>query len=99
MRLARTRRCRTCLVGLPPGSEPHILRVFGWVEVLGERRVGEEGFCCGKAKMSNTQDTRDDGESSSLLWPGRTRGEAEQRSRIVKAAFYAVQVFYSFFIM
>ncbi|KAJ9669171.1 copper transpport protein [Coniosporium apollinis] len=31
--------------------------------------------------------------------PGRTRGEAEQRSRMVKAAFYAVQVFYSFFIM
>ncbi|EON62047.1 hypothetical protein W97_01266 [Coniosporium apollinis CBS 100218] len=50
-------------------------------------------------KMQNLPDTRDDGESSSLLWPGRTRGEAEQRSRIVKAVFYAVQVFYSFFIM
>ncbi|KAJ9648357.1 copper transpport protein [Coniosporium tulheliwenetii] len=71
------------------------------VEALVGRRGGEVGWLSLWAKLrpSETKDTRDDGESSSLLWPGRTRGEAEQRSRMVKAAFYAVQVFYSFFIM
>lgn len=41
------------------------------------------------------------GEQSSLLrWStGRTRGQAEGRTRLIKALFYAVQVFYSFFIM
>merc|ERR1712098_123317 len=39
-------------------------------------------------------------EISSLLSPGKdARSSAEQRGTIVKAAFYAVQVFYSFFIM
>ncbi|GAB7354043.1 hypothetical protein MBLNU459_g4624t2 [Dothideomycetes sp. NU459] len=38
-------------------------------------------------------------ESSSLLWPGRDASQAEQKSKIIKALFYAVQVFYSFFIM
>ncbi|KAF2442140.1 Ctr copper transporter [Karstenula rhodostoma CBS 690.94] len=45
---------------------------------------------------------RADDESSSLLWPGR-HGRAgattEQQTKVVKALFYAVQVFYSFFIM
>ena len=42
----------------------------------------------------------DDGqESSSLLWPGRNVWEAERSGKVVKAAFYAAQVFYSFFIM
>jgi len=40
-----------------------------------------------------------DGEESSLLWPGQSQEEHDKRARIVKAAFYAVQVFYSFFIM
>lgn len=41
------------------------------------------------------------GEQSSLLrWSiGKSKGEAESRSKIIKALFYAVQVFYSFFIM
>jgi copper transporter 1 len=39
-------------------------------------------------------------ESSSLLGPGRDAGrQTEQKMKIVKAALYAVQVFYSFFIM
>jgi hypothetical protein len=37
------------------------------------------------------------GERSSLL--GFAGGQPEKQSRIVKAAFYGVQVFYSFFIM
>lgn len=44
---------------------------------------------------------RADDESSSLLWPGRhgRAGATEQQTKTVKALFYAVQVFYSFFIM
>ncbi|KAF2234440.1 ctr copper transporter [Viridothelium virens] len=38
-------------------------------------------------------------EASSLLYPGRTKASAERKSKVIKAAFYAVQVFYSFFIM
>ncbi|KAH7086771.1 Ctr copper transporter family-domain-containing protein [Paraphoma chrysanthemicola] len=39
-------------------------------------------------------------ESSSLLGPGRNVGKnSEQQMKIVKGALYAVQVFYSFFIM
>lgn len=40
----------------------------------------------------------DSGESSSLL-PGRDSRAVARKHQIVKAAFYAVQVFYSFFIM
>ncbi|KAF1840449.1 Ctr copper transporter [Cucurbitaria berberidis CBS 394.84] len=39
-------------------------------------------------------------ESSSLLGPGRNGGRnEEQQTKIIKAILYAVQVFYSFFIM
>ncbi|KAF2468213.1 Ctr copper transporter [Lindgomyces ingoldianus] len=39
-------------------------------------------------------------ESSSLLMPGRISGRvSERQTKIVKAVLYAVQVFYSFFIM
>jgi hypothetical protein len=40
-------------------------------------------------------------EHSSLLFTGagKTTREAETRVKVVKAALYAVQVFYSFFIM
>ena len=39
-------------------------------------------------------------ESSSLLRPGRRVGRvSEQQVKIAKAVLYAVQVFYSFFIM
>lgn len=40
-----------------------------------------------------------DNESSSLLWPGRSVRVVERRSKMIKAALYALQVFYSFFIM
>ncbi|KAF2806590.1 Ctr copper transporter family protein [Mytilinidion resinicola] len=38
-------------------------------------------------------------ESSSLLWSGRSVRAVERRNKMVNAAFYALQVFYSFFIM
>lgn len=42
----------------------------------------------------------DEGEErSSLLWLGQRAGSAEKKVKLVKALFYAVQVFYSFFIM
>lgn len=42
----------------------------------------------------------DDGqEASSLLWSGRNQDNAQRKVKAVKAALYAVQVFYSFFIM
>lgn len=41
----------------------------------------------------------EDGEHSSLPWLGQRAGNAEKKVKIVKALFYAVQVFYSFFIM
>ncbi|KAF1981424.1 Ctr copper transporter [Aulographum hederae CBS 113979] len=43
--------------------------------------------------------THAENEASSLLYPGSAATEVEQRSRIIKGLFYAVQVFYSFFIM
>lgn len=41
----------------------------------------------------------DTSERSSLLAPGSSVAAQEQAGKIVKAAFYGVQVFYSFFIM
>jgi len=38
-------------------------------------------------------------DPSSFKWLGKGAGTAEQRTKFIKAAFYAVQVFYSFFIM
>ncbi|KAL8829044.1 MAG: hypothetical protein Q9170_006346 [Blastenia crenularia] len=38
-------------------------------------------------------------ERSSLLRSGKNAGEAEKKQKLIRAAFYAVQVFYSFFIM
>ena len=38
-------------------------------------------------------------ERGSLLWSGRDAGQRVKRVRSVKAVLYAVQVFYSFFIM
>ncbi len=33
------------------------------------------------------------------MWSGKGAGQQEKKVRVVKAALYAVQVFYSFFIM
>ncbi len=45
----------------------------------------------------------DDGDTGrdrgSFLWSGKGAGQQEKKVRLVKALFYAVQVFYSFFIM
>jgi len=38
-------------------------------------------------------------EPRSFRWLGKNAAQREQQTKIVKAAFYAVQVFYSFFIM
>ncbi|KAL8796729.1 MAG: hypothetical protein Q9195_001119 [Heterodermia aff. obscurata] len=40
-----------------------------------------------------------DQERSSLLWSGKSARETETKVKFIKAALYAVQVFYSFFIM
>ena len=40
-----------------------------------------------------------DGEGSSLLWAGNAAQAEERKGKLVKAALYGVQVFYSFFIM
>lgn len=42
---------------------------------------------------------QDGEELSSLPWSGRNARTEEQRAKIVKAALYGLQVFYSFFIM
>ncbi|KAK3648768.1 copper transpport protein [Elasticomyces elasticus] len=50
------------------------------------------------ALESTPRDGRD--ERSSLLWAtGSTAQAEEKKGKVIKAAFYAVQVFYSFFIM
>lgn len=55
-------------------------------------------FGNGEAKPVFAKD--DEGEErSSLLWLGQRAGSAEKKVKLVKALFYAVQVFYSFFIM
>ena len=47
------------------------------------------------------QDDDDDAgrDRGSFLWSGKGAGQQEKKVRLVKAALYAVQVFYSFFIM
>jgi copper transporter 1 len=59
-----------------------------------------EGYT--KGVMEGPRDDEETDESSSLLGPGRNgsigRGN-EQQMKIIKAVLYAVQVFYSFFIM
>jgi solute carrier family 31 (copper transporter), member 1 len=44
-------------------------------------------------------DGDDADESSSPLWVGNRRQSVEKQTDIIKAMLYAVQVFYSFFIM
>ncbi|KAF2118308.1 Ctr copper transporter family-domain-containing protein [Lophiotrema nucula] len=67
-------------------------RYDAYSKVQLERRTGDD-----------LSDPREDisNESSSLLHPGRPAGRQanEQQMKIIKAILYAVQVFYSFFIM
>ncbi|KAL8729833.1 MAG: hypothetical protein Q9166_004474 [cf. Caloplaca sp. 2 TL-2023] len=49
--------------------------------------------------VSSKDDDEDIRERSSSVWAGKNVGEAEKKQKIFKAVLYAVQVFYSFFIM
>lgn len=50
--------------------------------------------------QDNDHDDDDAGQDrGSFLWSGKGAGQQEKKIRLVKAALYAVQVFYSFFIM
>jgi len=54
----------------------------------------------GGARLDAGMETpQDDAESSSLLWAGNAGQQPGRQSKMVKAMLYAVQVFYSFFIM
>lgn len=55
----------------------------------------------GEAKIpcSFQDDDEDVPRRSSLFWAGKNVDDAEKKQKLVKAVFYAVQVFYSFFIM
>ncbi|KAH9873529.1 hypothetical protein IAQ61_004153 [Plenodomus lingam] len=69
-------------------------------EAVREMSRRYEAYTQGVVEGRRSGDVRDiTGESSSLLGPGRNAGKAEQQHKIVKAALYAVQVFYSFFVM
>ncbi|RYO29512.1 hypothetical protein AA0113_g12042 [Alternaria arborescens] len=64
------------------------------------REISRRYEAYSKGIMEGPRDDAD--ESSSLLGPGRNGGvgrSAEQQMKIIKAVLYAVQVFYSFFIM
>ncbi|KAL9604814.1 MAG: hypothetical protein Q9219_000262 [cf. Caloplaca sp. 3 TL-2023] len=50
-------------------------------------------------KLPTDDDDDDMRRRGSLLWAGKSAGEAEKKQKLIRAAFYAVQVFYSFFIM
>lgn len=49
--------------------------------------------------MSLKDDDEDVPKRSSSFWAGKNVGDAEKKQKMVKAVLYAVQVFYSFFIM
>lgn len=64
------------------------------------REISRRYEAYSKGIMEGPRDDAD--ESSSLLGPGRNGGvgrSAEQQMKMIKAVLYAVQVFYSFFIM
>ena len=64
------------------------------LRIKGKRRDSEAKACC------VFQDDDDAGQGrGSFLWSGKGAGQQEKKIRLVKAALYAVQVFYSFFIM
>jgi hypothetical protein len=72
----------------------------------GEVQRTEAGFLystlCSEDTQLSTAREDETTESSSLLGPGRNGGvgrNTEQQMKIIKAILYAVQVFYSFFIM
>lgn len=61
-------------------------------------------LCVGFGELALTARTQDDpvslsSERSSLLRLGSSVQAQEKKAKVVNAAFYGVQVFYSFFIM
>ena len=52
-----------------------------------------------EAKPEKVDGENDTPGRGSFLWSGKGAEAREKKERLVKAAFYAVQVFYSFFIM
>ncbi|KAL5115314.1 copper transpport protein [Pleosporales sp. CAS-2024a] len=72
-------------------------RYEAYAATKGERRNGDDLRGRGEAAIRRKDDLD---ESSSLLGSGRNAGRtSEQQVKIVKGILYAVQVFYSFFIM
>lgn len=59
--------------------------------------VGENGNMSARLSLPSQGDGEQ--EHSSLLWSGKSAREAGSKVKLIKAALYAVQVFYSFFIM
>jgi copper transporter 1 len=51
------------------------------------------------AEYMNNLPIDENEERSSLLWSGKGRRDAEMKVKLVKGMLYAVQVYYSFFIM
>jgi hypothetical protein len=73
-------------------------------QALQDKSTGADGFFTVLISLEglwlSTGRKDDPNESSSLLGPGRNAGHnSEQQTKIVKGLLYAVQVFYSFFIM
>jgi len=61
-------------------------------------REASRRYEASSAEYMNSLPT-DDEEPRSYRWLGKNIGTAGQKAKIVKALFYATQVFYSFFIM
>ncbi|GAB7341477.1 hypothetical protein MBLNU457_7710t1 [Dothideomycetes sp. NU457] len=67
----------------------------GYEAVREASRRYEEAVDAKKISLPNDGE----GEGRSLLGLGQSQAGVEKKARLAKAAFYAVQVFYSFFIM
>ncbi|KAH8725321.1 Ctr copper transporter family-domain-containing protein [Phaeosphaeriaceae sp. PMI808] len=75
-----------------------VLLTAGYEAVREASRRYEAHASEGRRGANDVRDTPD--ESSSLLGPGRNVGRStERQTKIIKGLLYAVQVFYSFFIM
>ena len=63
----------------------------------GEKHV-ESWVFCGTLMLDNLAPDGVENERSPL-WSGNAAAAEEQKGKLVKAALYGIQVFYSFFIM
>ena len=78
-------------------SLPSFIEIFSLQECKMENMRKVQGWLRLVCEKRKAQD--DSAERSSLLWSGRDSAQAQQKTKVVKAALYALQVFYSFFIM